>query len=93
MEYSWKGAGFREIGLPGLVVISDEVVKAPEGLEGCFLFMSFVEGKKYLVYATETLDKKLTVGRGNGSKPHWDASNDLKELRQMEALFQFRARQ
>ncbi len=91
VEYSWKGAGFQDIGLPELAVISEEIVSAPDGFKDCFSFVSFLEGKKYLVYAVDTPDKNLTVGLGNGSKPLWDASDDLKELRQKEAFFQFRA--
>ena len=91
VEYSWKGAGFQDIGLPELAVISEEIVSAPDGLRDCFPFVSFLEGKKYLVYAVDTPDKNLTVGLGNGSKPLWDAANDLKELKQQEQLFQFRA--
>lgn len=89
VEYSWKGAGFREMGLPALDVISDEIVSEPDGMRGCFSFVSFSEGKKYLVYAAETSDKNLTVGRGNGSKPLWNASDDIKELKRREAFFQF----
>ena len=50
VEYSWKGAGFQEIGLPELVVISEQLVKAAPGLSDCFHFVFFSEGKKYLVY-------------------------------------------
>ena len=90
VEYSWKGAGFQDIGLPALAVISEEIITEPEGFKGCFSFVSFIEGKKYLVYAAETPDKNLTVGRGNGSKPLWDAADDMKELKRQEAFFQFR---
>ena len=89
VEYSWKGAGFQEIGLPALAVISEEIVSEPEGLKGCFSSVSFLEGKKYLVYAVNSSDKNLTVGLGNGSKPLWNASDDIKELRRQESFFQF----
>lgn len=91
VEYSWKGAGFQDIGLPELAVISEEIVSAPNGLMECFSFVSFLVGKKYLVYAVDTPEKNLTVGLGNGSKPLWNASDDLKELKQQQAFFQFRA--
>lgn len=91
VEYSWKGAGFQDIGLPELAVLSEEIVSEPDGLRGCISFVSFLEGKKYLVYAVDTPEKNLTVGLGNGSKPLWSASDDLKELKQQEAFFQFRA--
>ena len=91
VEYSWKGAGFREIGLPEIVVLSEQVLKAPEGLEGCFRDVTFSEGKKYLVYANESKDKSLTVELGNASKPLWNATEDLKELRKQEAYFQSRS--
>lgn len=89
VEYSWKGAGFKEIGLPELAVISEEIVSEPEGMKGCFSSVAFLEGKKYLVYAVDTPDKNLTVGLGNGSKPLWAASDDLKELKRQESFFQF----
>ena len=87
VEYSWKGAGFQEIGLPELAVISEQIVSAPPFIANCTSFISFLEGKKYLVYASETQDKKLTVAFGNGSKPLWDATEDLKELKRRVAIF------
>ena len=87
VEYSWKGAGFQEIGLPELVVISEEIVTAPDFLKDCLPFVSFVQGKKYLVYADESEDKSLVVGIGNGSKPLWNASDDLKDLKKRNAFF------
>ena len=86
VEYSWKGAGFQEIGLPALAVISEEIVSEPEGMKGCFSSVSFLEGKKYLVYAVDTPDKNLTVGLGNGSKPLWSASDDIKKLKRQELV-------
>ena len=93
VEYSWKGAGFQELGLPELVVTSEQVLRAPQGLVDCFPSVTFSEGKKYLVYANETKDKSLMVGLGNGSKPLWNASEDLKELKKREAFFKFRVGQ
>ena len=90
VEYSWKGAGFQEIGVPGLVVISEQVVKTARDFWDCFPSVFFSEGKKYLVYANETKDKDLIVGIGNGSKPIWNAADDIKELKKREAFFQFR---
>ena len=87
VEYSWKGAGFQEIGLPQLVVISEQVVKSTYLPSDCFPSPSFFEGKKYLVYANETEDKNLMVGRGNASKPLLAASDDLKEIKKRDGLF------
>lgn len=88
VEYSWKGAGFQEIGLPALVVISEQVVKSASLPSDCFPSPSFFEGRKYLVYANETVDQNLTVGFGNGSKLLLNASDDLKELKKRNAYFQ-----
>lgn len=90
VEYSWKGAGFREIGLPELVVISEEVVTAPDFLRDCIPFVAFAVGKKYLVYADRTADKTLLVATGNGSKLLSAAFEDLKELKKADAFFQYR---
>ena len=90
VEYSWKGAGFQDVGLPELVVISEQLLSGPEWFTACLTFPSFLEGKKYLVYANETKDKSLVVGEGNGSKPLWNATEDLKGLKKQEAPFQFR---
>ncbi|HXQ36534.1 MAG TPA: hypothetical protein VN843_21155 [Anaerolineales bacterium] len=87
VEYSWKGAGFQEIGLPELAVISEQIVSAPPFIANCTSFVSFYEGKKYLVYASETPDKKLTVWFGNGSKPLWEAEENLKGLKQRDAFY------
>jgi hypothetical protein len=87
VEYSWKGAGFREFGLPELVVISEQVIKTAGPFYDCFPSPSFSEGNKYLVYADEAEDQNLTVGIANGSKPIWKASDDLKELKKRDALF------
>ena len=87
VEYSWKGAGFREIGLPELAVISEQVIKTAPGFWDCFPSPSFSEGNKYLVYANETEDRNLIVGIANRSMPLWEASDDLKELKKRDALW------
>lgn len=82
VEYSWKGAGFQELGLPELVVLSDQ------GKGGsCFSWGSFSEGGRYLVYAEETVENNLIVQPGSRtvSLPH--ASEDLKELKKMSHPF------
>ena len=65
-------------------------VVTPHVLEECSRVPSFSEGKKYLVYAYESKNKSLVIGEWNASKPLWDASEDLKELKRKESLFQFR---
>ena len=82
VEYSWKGAGFREFGAPELVVLSDQ------GIGGsCFSWGAFSEGRKYLVYAEETADKNLIVELGNRTASLSMASEDLKELEKMSHPF------
>ena len=56
VEYSWKGAGFQEVGLPNLTVLSPKATSS-----SCFTSVSFVIGQKYLVYAGETPEKELMV--------------------------------
>lgn len=86
VNYSWKGAGFREFGFPELVVLSDQ------GRDNCFSSGVFLEGEEYLVYATETADKNLVVALGNRTSLLSHASDDLKELRKFEAFFPIRIR-
>ena len=83
VEFSWKGAGFREVGLLDLVVLSHQ------SLDDCFSWGSFSEGKKYLVYANETEDKNLLVALGNRTALLTNASDDLKKLRMRDALLYF----
>jgi hypothetical protein len=85
VAYSWKGAGFREVGLPELVVLSSQVT------DHCFSWGSFSEGQEYLVFANETDDKSLIVAVGNRTSLLFSASADLKELRRLDAFFHFRA--
>jgi hypothetical protein len=82
VEYSWKGAGFREIGATDLVVLSNQ------GMGGsCFSWGSFSEGRKYLVYAEETEEKNLIVELGNRTASFSNASEDLKQLEKMSHPF------
>ena len=79
VEFSWKGAGFREVGFHDFVVLSDQ------GNAGdCFSWGAFVEGEKYLVYAEETPDKDLVVQLGNRTTLLATAADDLKELRRLD---------
>lgn len=76
VEYSWKGAGFQEIGLHNLMVLSSQ------GSGGeCFTSVVFVEGRKYLVYSDETPAKGLIVNPGSRTVRLENASDDLKKLR------------
>ena len=84
VEFSWKGAGFREVGLHDFVVLSDQG-KASD----CFSWGKFVEGEKYLVYADETPDKDLVVQLGNRTALLSNASADLKELRRLDIALLF----
>ena len=86
VEYSWKGAGFREFGLTKLVVLSNQ------GRDNCFSWTGFSEGKKYLVYAIELSDKNLVVTTGTRTTSLENASGDLEKLRKLEAVFLFPAR-
>lgn len=79
VEYSWKGAGFREVGLTDLVVLSDQGQAS-----NCFSWGTFVQGEKYLVYADATPDKDLIVQLGNRTALLSNASADLKELRRLD---------
>ena len=79
VEFSWKGAGFREVGMPEVVVLSDQ----GEGGD-CFSWGTFLEGEKYLVFARETSDKNLIVELGSRTVLLRKASDDLKELRRLD---------
>jgi len=75
VEKSWKGAGFQEVTVPEIIVLSDQ------GRGGCFSWGSFVEGSKYLVYAEETIDGNMAVLFScNRTASLVTASKDLKEL-------------
>ncbi len=93
VEYSWKGAGFQEVGLPNLTVLSSQARAS-----SCFTSISFEIGQKYLVYAGETPGKELmlfprvidlTVEGASILTPGTrtmlleDASDDLKKLRRL----------
>src|ERR1044071_8859635 len=94
VEYSWKGAGFQEFGLPEFVVLLEVSELSKLGIEPSFPTVSFSENKTYLVFAEERPDKKnLVVGFLSRTKPLWDASEDLKELRRVSGPFPFRIRQ
>ena len=88
VEFSWKGAGFREFGFPEFVVLSQQ----GEGGD-CFSWGVFLEGKKYLVYADETLEKDLIVGVGNRTDLLSKAAADLTELRRLDFPFSSRFKQ
>jgi hypothetical protein len=79
VEFSWRGAGFREVGSQNLVVLSDQGQAS-----NCFSWGTFVEGEKYLVYADETPDKDLIVQLGNRTALLSKAAGDLKELRRLD---------
>jgi hypothetical protein len=96
VEYSWKGAGFQEIGLSNLTVLSP-----PATSSSCFTAISFEVGQKYLVYAGETPDKDLivyprrigqTFGKellapsGTRTMLLENAADDLKKLRRLGFL-------
>jgi hypothetical protein len=78
VEKSWKGAGFQEVTVPEIILLSDQ------GRAGCFSWGSFVEGSKYLVYAEETKDGNMGVLFScNRTASLTTASKDLKELERM----------
>lgn len=83
VEYSWKGAGFQEFGLPSLMVLSDQGMGAELFPEWSFSWGSFSEGKKYLVYAEKTTEKDLVVRVWSRTAWLSKASEDLKELQKM----------
>jgi len=93
VEYSWKGAGFQEVGLPNLTVFSSRVTGT-----SCFTSISFEIGRKYLVYAGVTPGNELTlfprvidltleresiIIPGTRTILLEDASDDLKKLRRL----------
>jgi hypothetical protein len=87
VDYSWKGAGFREFGVTELVVLSNQVIG-----DSCFSWGAFSEGRKYLVYAQETPEKNLIVELGNRTALLAKASDDLRELEKMShPFFKFRS--
>lgn len=78
VEKSWKGAGFQDATVPEITVLSDQ------GRAGCFSWGSFLEGRKYLVYAEETKGKNLAVLFScNRTASLADASADVTELEKM----------
>lgn len=81
VEKSWKGAGFLDTTIPEITVLADQ------GRYGCFSWGSFVEGRKYLVYATQTDDKDLAVRVCSRTVSLGNASDDLKELRALQNPF------
>lgn len=96
VEYSWKGAGFQEVGLSNLMVLSP-----PARSNSCFTAISFEVGQKYLVYAGETSEKELivyprrvrqTLGKellapsGTRTMLLENAADDLKKLRRLGFL-------
>ena len=86
VDYSWKGAGFREVGLTELVLLSDQ------GHHHCYSWNGFSEGRKYLVFATESTDKNLIVMAGTRTGPLENATEDLAKLKKLDALILFPAR-
>ena len=84
VEFSWKGAGFREVGLSEFVVLSLQ----GEGGD-CFSWGVFLEGEKYLVFAEENSDKSFVMLAGNRTTILSRAADDLKELRRLDAALLF----
>ena len=94
VEYSWKGAGFQEVGLPNLMVLSPSAMRT-----SCYYTsISFEVGRKYLVYAGQTPQKELMVFSkvvdftlseesvmmpGTRTMLLENASDDLKKLRRL----------
>ena len=95
VEYSWKGAGFRDACLREFVVLLQVSERERFGLEPFPAHpVSFSENKKYLVVADQRPDKEFpVVMAASRSKPLWDASNELKELKRLDGPFPFRTRQ
>lgn len=78
VEKSYKGAGFQDVTVRGLVVLSDQ------GRGGCFSWGSFIAGRKYLVYAEETKDKNLAVLFScNRTTALANAAKEVKELEKL----------
>jgi hypothetical protein len=84
VEFSWKGAGFCEVGLSEFVVLSDQ----GEGGD-CFSWGVFLEGEKYLVFAEENAEKNFVMLAWNRTTILWRAAEDLKTLRRLDAPFLF----
>ena len=88
VEYSWKGAGFQEFGTLSLLVLSDLGFNDDcLGNCWCFSWGSFLEGRKYLVFAEETAEKDPVVRWYSQTAPLDKASEDLKELQKMSSPF------
>jgi hypothetical protein len=81
VEKSWKGAGFLDTTIPEINVLADQ------GRYGCFSWGSFLEGRKYLVYATQTDEKDLAVRVCSRTVSFDNAADDLKELRATQNPF------
>jgi hypothetical protein len=88
VEKSWKGAGFKDMTVSEIVVLSDQ------GRAGCFSWGSFVEGRKYLVYAEETKGENLAVLFScNRTVALANASGDLEALDRMsKPAFKYRSK-
>ena len=88
VEYSWKGAGFQEVGIQGLVVLSkaEEDPSQPDD-SFCLASVELQPGKKYLVYAEETPAKELIVNPGTRTMLLDAAADDLKNLRRVYTFF------
>ena len=93
VEYSWKGAGFQEVGLPNLTVFSSRATRT-----SCYTSISFEIGRKYLVYAGVTpgnelilfprviditLQEESIIVPGTRTVLLENASDDLKKLRRL----------
>jgi len=91
VEYSFKGAGFRDACLPEFVVLLEVSEKERFGLEPFPAYpVFFSENKKYLVFADQRPDKEFpVVMAASRSKPLWDASADLKELKRLDGPLPF----
>ena len=91
VEYSWKGAGFRDACLPEFVVLLQVSERERFGLEPFPSNpVSFSENRKYLVVADQRPDKEFpVVMAASQSKPLWGASNELKELKRLDGPLPF----
>lgn len=87
VEYSWKGAGFQDVGIIGLVVLASEGTAGVCEIDGYTQrSVAFEEGRKYIVYATETPEKELMIGPGSRTMRVETAADDLKQLRRFDAF-------
>lgn len=75
-------ACFVEAVVPEIVLLNDQAAGG-----SCFSWGTFIEGRKYLVYADETTGKDLGVKVGNRSAPLAGAAKDLNELDKMSRPF------